>query len=393
MLPNGWNPLATGAPAKLVRYGLACISASTFSLYRVSVQVTMPSSPAKVRSSGFCPVMSFWTTCHFGRKSSKGSLSAVPRNMGAPPGPTPTKISTGPVTYALATKLPSVDFNNGWYWLTVARNKTQNYWTRKQSPDKKEGTCLQHVPSAPTESCGDSAMPFQPIYSNKICEVCSKPFVYLIRTAKAIRRGYGRFCSIQCRNKATTLSTIDLFFKYVGTKQKSGCILWTGRANSAGYGTTFVNGKHMTASRVSWELFVGPVPDGLEVCHNCPGGDRSLCINPVHFFLGTHKQNMIDMSLKGKSTRGERSSSSKLTNEIVSSIRIRRRNGETQAALAKEFGVTGSVISEAVRGITWRNVPMPEEIHTHRIHLPLAPSTSPSPTITPLKHAPLETLF
>lgn len=50
------------------------------------------------------------------------------------------------------------------------------------------------------------------------------------------------------------------------------------------------------AHRLSYEIFIGSLIQGLEICHNC---DRKGCINPWHLFQGTHGDNMKDMRNKG----------------------------------------------------------------------------------------------
>lgn len=49
--------------------------------------------------------------------------------------------------------------------------------------------------------------------------------------------------------------------------------------------------KGRIAHRVSYELCVGPLIYGLEICHHC---DRKGCINPNHLFQGTHGDNVRD---------------------------------------------------------------------------------------------------
>lgn len=84
-----------------------------------------------------------------------------------------------------------------------------------------------------------------------------------------------------------------------------GCWLWAGSRNHHGYGRLSyyrADGVRATvrANRLAWEINVGPIPPGLEVCHNCPGGDNPACVNPAHLFLGTHTDNMMDMLRKGR---------------------------------------------------------------------------------------------
>ena len=83
------------------------------------------------------------------------------------------------------------------------------------------------------------------------------------------------------------------------------CWLWTGTPARNGYGHLHVNGKEEGAHRFSWMLVHGPIPKGLHVCHNCPGGDNPLCVNPDHMFLGTPQEHVKDRVAKGQMLKGD----------------------------------------------------------------------------------------
>lgn len=80
----------------------------------------------------------------------------------------------------------------------------------------------------------------------------------------------------------------------------SGCWNWMGAVHKkTGYGIFRRKGGSSghSAHRMAWELWNGPVPEGLCVCHKC---DNPRCCNPDHLFIGTHKDNSEDMVRKGR---------------------------------------------------------------------------------------------
>ncbi len=72
---------------------------------------------------------------------------------------------------------------------------------------------------------------------------------------------------------------------------ESGCWHWTGSLKTNGYGQINIGAGLSPASvhRVTYEEFVGPVPDGLELDHLCR---NRACCNPDHLEPVTRADNV-----------------------------------------------------------------------------------------------------
>lgn len=141
------------------------------------------------------------------------------------------------------------------------------------------------------------------------------------------------------------------FESKVSPEPNTGCHLWTAAINKTGYGI-FNDGIKTSASlahRVSYALYVGPIPEGMAVLHRC---DTPTCVNPKHLFLGTQADNMRDMAQKNRTSHGEAHPCARVTRRVVQEIRLRART-ESQARLAAIFGLSQSAISLIVNKRTW----------------------------------------
>ena len=73
--------------------------------------------------------------------------------------------------------------------------------------------------------------------------------------------------------------TIDGFMDKVFPCPITGCWLWAAFVNPDGYGMVTVGSKSIRAHRQSYQLFVGPIPDGKQLDHLCR---VRRCVNPHH---------------------------------------------------------------------------------------------------------------
>ena len=105
-----------------------------------------------------------------------------------------------------------------------------------------------------------------------------------------------------------------------------------------------------TAARVSWKLYRGKIPFGLDVLHRC---DMPMCVNPDHLFVGTAKDNIEDMIRKGRANRsrinGEDHHFAKLTDKDFMEI-TQLRGHMMVKEIAEAYGVTPAYVSHIQLG-------------------------------------------
>lgn len=149
--------------------------------------------------------------------------------------------------------------------------------------------------------------------------------------------------------------------------EATGCREWQ-RAKRGGYGRLWDGERVVDTHRLSHEVFIGLIPAGLDVLHDC---DNPCCIEPGHLKAGTPKQNTADMVAKGRhlagraicsakfkgrasKSRGEKHPKAKLTAvqvlEIKPLLNVRRVN---VSALARQYGVSESLLRNIRSGRNW----------------------------------------
>ncbi len=150
----------------------------------------------------------------------------------------------------------------------------------------------------------------------------------------------------------------------VDVREPDECWPWTAAVFDNGYGAFRLGDRQTKAHRTGYELLVGPISEGLYVCHTC---DNRLCQNPRHWFLGTHGDNARDREQKGRGRGrenlpvvhlfGSTNGQAKLTEDDVREMRrLRAEEGWRLLDLADRFQTTKPNVSMIVNRRTWVHV-------------------------------------
>ena len=107
-------------------------------------------------------------------------------------------------------------------------------------------------------------------------------------------------------------NTREDFFSRI-TEQPTGCHEFQGNSDRDGYRFFQYEGKDWRAHRLA-VIFDGRDPTGKVVMHHC---DNPSCVNPAHLSVATHKENMIDKSIKGRNPGNPWPTKKGLTKELI----------------------------------------------------------------------------
>lgn len=118
--------------------------------------------------------------------------------------------------------------------------------------------------------------------SSRVQVACAHCGAMLWRIPSRVKRAKHSFCDFRCHNQFKSgrgADVRDLLMSHVD-KQEHGCWVWTGYVDKkTGYARFNYPGRSILAHRTSYELFKGPIPDGLHIDHLCR---NRRCVNPDH---------------------------------------------------------------------------------------------------------------
>lgn len=138
------------------------------------------------------------------------------------------------------------------------------------------------------------------------------------------------------------------FWKRVKKGSANDCWLWLGAKNKdSHYGQFCWFGKVGPAHRFAYITEVGPLEDGMKVCHHC---DNPPCVNPLHLFKGTTADNNADARRKGRSVFPPPQEAVLSKQKALEVLRLFKPFRVTAPMLAKRFKVPLHVIRGALYG-------------------------------------------
>jgi hypothetical protein len=131
---------------------------------------------------------------------------------------------------------------------------------------------------------------------------------------------------------------------------ETGCWEWGAYRMKNGYGLFRMPDRNVLAHRKAHELFVGDIPDGMLVLHEC---DNRGCVRPEHLKLGTQDDNMHDAAVRMRTAAGVRHGRSKLSELEAIYAKFLPLS---QTATAELLGVSQGHVSAIRAGKLWRHL-------------------------------------
>jgi hypothetical protein len=180
-----------------------------------------------------------------------------------------------------------------------------------------------------------------------ICIQCGEVFE---RGHPGQYRALARLCSNRCSARRKSNLAIAKIDQRYQIDQQTGCWVWNGPFNYAGYARLKYQNRTLAAYRWFYERAKGKIPDGLAIDHLCCNKN---CVNPDHLEAVTHAENK------------RRWARHKVPDDVVRYLRsvdVWSGRGcppaglkqKTFSELAREVGVSYVTVQAIIRGQPWR---------------------------------------
>lgn len=152
----------------------------------------------------------------------------------------------------------------------------------------------------------------------------------------------------------------ERFWEKVEIKNNDECWPWKASKYGLGYGQFWIlkpARKMIPAHRyVYQEIHNLELKTNDIICHRC---DNPSCVNPVHLFKGTHKDNVADCIRKNRRvySKGENNGNCKLNESLIKDIRVEYATGNyTLQDLATKYKIGNMQVSRIVRKLRWKHI-------------------------------------
>ena len=130
------------------------------------------------------------------------------------------------------------------------------------------------------------------------------------------------------------------------------CLIFDGSLDKDGYGLVWVrlpDGRVIQrAHQLAFYLDRGYLPPVVR--HTC---DVPACMEPAHLLAGTQLDNVQDRNERGRTSRGEKHATAKLTEQQARAVLADPR---TTAKIAADYGIGSAQVVRIKRGTRWAHL-------------------------------------
>jgi len=123
----------------------------------------------------------------------------------------------------------------------------------------------------------------------------------------------------------------------------------------SGYLVVTIKKRSKLVHRLVAEAFMGECPKGLEVNHKDGNKANNQISNLEYITRSQNQSHAIQMGLRNR-IWGCAVQNQKLTEEDVSQIKIRLRQGDSQAQIGRDYGVSKYCIHSIANGDNWKHI-------------------------------------